>query len=212
MSNEITNTAEIAEREWDGGSEPSDVGTDMGATVAPEGRGIEFHVSMRDYTMRDMEVLIVDAAAQLIVGRHNERDLAKAIEAKCIAQVASKADRALEAVTSEIIDQPMTPKFPFTSKSDEKPVTMREFISLTGQAYLLARVNGAGEPSSDSWSTKPRIQHLVECSLQRAFKAEIEKATQSLIREIGTEIRAKHEAFITAEKARLREALSKLIS
>lgn len=209
-TNEITNTHELIEADWDGHGEPSDVNTDMIATKTAEGRGIEFHVSMRDYTLNDMEALIVEAAAKQIVGRHNDREIAKAIEAKCIEKITTKADRVLEAVTSEIIDQPVTPKFPFISKGDEKPVTMREFIGLTGQAYLIARVNNSGDPSTDSWHTKPRIQHIVECALQRTFKSEIEKATSAIIREITDGIRAEHKKLLDAEKARIREAIAKV--
>jgi len=210
MSNGITSTHDIAEQEWDGHPEPSGVETDMVATKEAEGRGIEFHVSMRDYTMQDMEALIIEAAARQIVGRHNDKTLAKAIEAKCIEQITAKADKALASVTAEIIDQPVTPKFPFMSKADEKPVTMREFIALTGQAYLTARVNGSGEASTDSWSTKPRIQHLAEAYMQQAFKREIEKATNAAISEIHKAIRAHHDTFLNAEKARVREALAKV--
>jgi hypothetical protein len=205
---EITSTSELAETEWDGRSEPADVQTDMTATTKPEG-GIEFFVQMHDYTKRDMEELIVEAAARVVVGNYGNNVLAKKIEERCIALVTEKADRHLASVTAEIIDQPVTPKFPFHSKGDEKPVTMRELIGLTGRAYLEARVNGAGEVSTDSWSTKPRIQHLAECYMARAFKNEIEKATNAAIAEIQREIKAKHDALIEAEKKRLRDALAK---
>lgn len=212
MTDEITSTASIAEAEWDGHSEPSGVETDMVATREPEGRGIEFHVSMRDYTQRDMEQLIVEAAARVLVGEYGSNKLAKMVEERCMALTADKVDRHLATVTSEIIDQPVTPKFPFISKGDEKPVTMREFIGLTGQAFLTERVNLAGEPSKDSWSTRPRMQHLVEVYMQNAFKREIEKATNAAISEVQAAIRAQHEAFITGEKKRLCEALAKAVS
>uniref|UniRef100_UPI0011848CFC hypothetical protein n=1 Tax=Mesorhizobium amorphae TaxID=71433 RepID=UPI0011848CFC len=68
MTNEIVSTHDLAETEWDGHSEPQDVDTAMVATKEPEGKGIEFHVSMRDYTFRDMRELIVEAAARVVVG------------------------------------------------------------------------------------------------------------------------------------------------
>jgi hypothetical protein len=210
--NEITSTHEMAESEWDDQSEPSDVDTDMVATKEAEGRGIEFHVSMHDYTMRDMEALIIEAAAALIVGRRNDHEMAKIIEAKCIEQITAKADKALASVTAEIIDQPVTPKFAFMSKGDDKPVTMREFIALTGQAYLTARVDYQGNPSTDSYSSRsqPRIQHLVEAQMGRTFKNEIEKATNAAINEVRRAVKEQHEAFLTAEKARFRDALAKV--
>jgi len=72
MNNQITSTHELAETEWDGHTEPSDVETNMVATKDAEGRGIEFHVSMRDYTKRDMDALIVEAAARVLVSEHGK--------------------------------------------------------------------------------------------------------------------------------------------
>lgn len=204
--NEITSTHDMAEQAWDG---PGDVRSNLVATKEAEGDGIEFHVSMRGYTMVDMEALIVEAAAARIVGNHQEHALAKAIEAKCIALISAKADAALAKVTAEIIDQPVVPKFPFMSKGDEKPVTMREFIALTGQAYLLARVDHSGNPSNDSWSSKPRIDRMVERYMQDKFKTEIERATNSAIVEIRASVLAEHTKFLAAEKARVRDALAK---
>ena len=213
MTNQITSTHEIAEEKWDGHSEePFDVGTNMVATKDAEGRGIEFHVSMHDYTQRDMEMLIVEAAARVLVGEHGNNKLAKLIEERCVALTTEKVDRHLASVTAEIIDQSVTPKFPFISKADEKPVTMREFIGLTGQAYLTARVNSAGEPTTDSWSSKTRMQHLVELHMQQAFKNEIGKVVNAAIAEVQTAIKAQHNAFLAAEKARFREALTKVMS
>lgn len=208
MSNEITNTHEMAEQEWDGRSEPSDVPTDMVATTEAERRGIEFHVSMRDYTMNDMEALIIEAAARTIVGNHRDSQLAKAIEAKCVEMIAQKADKALSAVTAEIIDQPITPKYSF--KESEKPTTMREFIGLTGRDYLTGYVDSSGKPTTDRHYGKTRIQYLVEAYMQQAFKKEIEKATNAAIGEIQQQIRARHDAFLSDEKARVREALAKV--
>lgn len=208
---EITSTAEMAEMEWDGHSEPDNVRTDMVATTEAEGLGIEFHVSMRDYTLRDMEALIVEAAAARIIGRHNDKTIAKAIEAECLKQVNDKAAAALGKVTAEIIDQPLTPNF-----GDKKPVTMREFIGLTGREYLTERVDRDGRPAqSGGWGSTTsysRIELIVGNYMQRAFKAEIEKATNAVIGEIQASIRAQHSAFLEAEKARVRDALAKVVS
>lgn len=210
MTNEITSTHEMAEQEWDGHSGPEDVATDMVATTDAEGRGIEFHVSMRDYTFRDMEALIVEAAARMIVGRHNDRDLAKQIEAKCIEQVTAKADAALASVTADIIEQPLTPSF-----GDKKPVTMRELIGLTGREYLTERVDRDGKPyNRDSWggSTSTRMELLISKFMERRFKTEVEKATNAAISEVQAEIRAEHAKFLAAEKARFRAALAEVAS
>lgn len=207
MGNEITSTHEIAEGDWDGSSEPSGVDTDMVATKEPEGRGIVFHVSMRDYTQRDMEDLIVEAAARTIVGRHNDRELARKIEAKCVELINAKATDALAKVTAEIIDQPMTPQFAGAEKS---PVTMRDFIGLYGREYLTAKVDRhTGEVCSSSYHAVPRIEYLVSKFMDTKFKNEIEKATNAAIREIQAAITSRHSAILDAEKARLRDALAR---
>lgn len=208
MNNFITDTSEIAETEWDGHSEPSEVGTDMVATVEAENRGIEFHVSMRDYTQRDMEALIVEAAANMIVGRRNDREIAKQIEAKCIELVAHKADAALEKITNEIMDQPITPAY-----GDKAPITMREFVGLTGREYFATRVDrSTGQPPSrDSYRNDgpSRAEYLVSKYMQTKFTTEIEKATNAAISEIQGLIRAKHNEILAAEKKRIQEALAK---
>lgn len=205
---EITSTHEMAEADWDGGSEPGDVDSDIVATKEAEGKGIEFHVSMRDYTMNDMEALIVEAAARTLVGRHNDHALAKQIEAKCIEMITVKADKALASVTAEIIDQPITPKFAFM-KAEEKPMTMREFIGLTGREYLTTVVDSSGNPTTDRYYNKTRIQKMVEGAMARTFKLEIEKATNAAIGDIQRAIKAQHDALLASEKARIRAAIEK---
>lgn len=205
MANEITSTAEMAEAEWKAGEEPRDVDADMVATREAEGRGIEFHVSMRDYTMRDMEALIVEAAAMQLVGRRGDSELAKVIETKALAMIAAKAEAKLESVTAEIIDQPMTPTF-----GTKQPVTMRDFLGLYGREYLTQVVGSDGKPDASSYGRgKPRITWLVERAMDATFKREIEKATSAAITEIQGAIREHHKALLAAETARIRDAIAK---
>lgn len=202
---EITSTADMAEDDWDSGEEPQDARSDIVATHEAEGRGIEFHVSMRDYTQRDMEELIIEAAARMIVGRHNDREMAKLIEAKCIEQITARADQTLRNVTAEIIDQPITPGY-----GDKKPVTMREFLGLYGREYLSVTVDNDGKPSTDNWGKRlTRMEWLVRRYMDNAFKTEIEKATNAAINEIKVGVAAKHKALLDAEKARFREYIDK---
>ncbi len=200
---EITSTHDIAEAEWDG-LEPGDVASSIVATHEPEGRGYEFHVSMRDYTQRDMEGLIIEAAAQLIVGRHNDSAMAKAIEAKCIELINKRTTEALAGVTAEIIEQPIIPTF-----GDKNPVTMREFIGLCGREFLMQRVDSNGSPSTSGYGAAPRIEHLVQKLLGNRFKDEIEKATNAAIAEVRLALKAKQDALLAAEKARFREYIAK---
>lgn len=208
MTNVIMDTGNVAEML---GLGPEDEISNMEATAEPTGHGIEFHVSMRGYTMRDMEELIVHAAAQQIIKHHNDAQIAKQIEAKCIELVTTKANSALEKITAEIIDQPIIPKYSY-GKPDAAPVTMREFIGLTGRQYLSERVDDYGKVNErGSYNEKSRIQYLVEQAMARTFKNEIEKATNAVIAEIRSGIAAQHKAFLEGEKARFREALAKTV-
>lgn len=210
MTTQITSTHEMAEQSWDGQSEPFDDGhdDDLVATKEPEDNGIEFHVSMRSYTKRAMDDLIVEAAASLIVGKQNKNEIAKLIEQKAIALISEKADAVLASVTTQIIDTPLTPTF-----GDKKPVTMREFIGLTGQAYLTEAVGSDGKVPTDSWSRREvtsRIAWMVQRAMETKFEKEIKAATGAAILEMQKEVRAQHEAILEAEKKRIREALEKV--
>jgi len=174
-------------------------------TSEPDAK-IEFHVQMRDWTLRDMEILIVEAAAKQIVGRVNRpNDLSKQIEARVRELLVAKADERLALVTAEIIDQPVTPAF-----GDKKPVTMREMIGLYGRKYLTQTVGRDGAPSSSHYDAKTtRMAYLVERALDTKFKREIEAATNAAISEIQKMIREQHLKLLSAEKARVRAAIDK---
>lgn len=207
MTNEIMDTGNVSEI-LDLG--PDDEISNMAATHEPTGKGIEFHVSMHGHTFRDMEELIVQAAAFQIVGKFGNDRLAKEIEAKTIALVTAKADAALEAVTTDIINQPLIPKYTY-GKPDADPVTMREFIGLTGRQYLAERVDYNGKVNErGSYNETTRIQYLVQKCMETKFKNEIEKATNAMISEIRAGVEAQHKAMLAAEKKRLADALAKL--
>jgi len=201
---EIINTCDIAEEEWDGHSEPQDVRSDIVATHEPEQKGMEFHVSLRDYTLHDMEDLIVEAAARMIVGRSSSNKLAKDIEAKVIEKTTALADKALSAVAADIIDQPMLPSF-----GSKEPVTMREFIGLCGRKYLSQRVDRDGKPSTSGYGTFSRMELIVGKHLDARFKNEIERATNAGLSEIQKSIKAECDTLIAKEKARIRDAIGK---
>lgn len=208
MSNEITSTHEMADQEHDCYGEPQPVETDMVATKEAENKGIEFHVSMRSHTMSDMESLIVDAAARQLLGSRDGQ-IRKLIEDRAVALIIEKANDKLASVSAEIIDMPITPTF-----GEKKPVTMREFIGLTGQAYLTENVDAStGErKKADAWSgatTVPRIAQIVQKAMDAKFKKEIEASTNATVREVQAAIKASHDALLAAEKARFLDALSK---
>lgn len=215
MSNVIMDTSNVNEMLGAGQGDPSEpfdgLESSMEARKEAEGNGIEFHVAMTNWTMRDMGELIVQAAANQIVGKFGNERLAKDIEAKTIALVTQKADERLALVTTEIINQPLIPKYTY-GKPEADPITMREFIGLTGRDYLAQMVDPhTGKPAErSSYNSTTRMQYIVQKCMEAAFKKEVEAATNELIREVRTKVEAQHKAFIEAEKARLREAIAKI--
>jgi len=215
MTNVIMDTGNVNELIGAGRGDPSEpfdgVESSMEARKEPEGNGIEFHVAMTSWTLRDMEELIVQAAANQIVGKFGNEKLAKEIEAKTIALVTQKTDERLAAVTADIINQPLIPKHTY-GKPEGDPITMREFIGLTGRDYLAQRVdpNTGKVNERSSYNETTRIQYLVQKCMETAFKREIEAATNALIRDIQAQVKAQHMALLEAEKARLREAIAKV--
>lgn len=209
MTDLIMDTGNVAELNYLG---PDDEVSNMEATKEATDAPMEFHVQMRGHTFRDMEELIINAAAQQLVGRYGGTEaLRKKIEAETIKHVTQRADAVLSKVSAEIIDQPMMPKYP---GAKEEPVTMREFIGLTGRAYLAEMVERHnGGPASSSWggaNNIPRIEYLVGQAMSVKFKREIEAATSAAIGEIQKAIKAQHDAFLASEKKRLADALAKL--
>lgn len=208
MTNNIMDTGNVAELlGMDDGEDMSS----MEARKEPEGNGIEFHVAMTSWTLRDMEELIVQAAANQIVGRLGKDSLAKEIETRTIALVTAKADKALEAVTTEIIDQPVFPRGYTYGKPQGDPVTMREFIGLTGRQYLAERVDNYGKVNErPSYNEISRISYLVQKSMDAVFEREIKAATNAAVAEIKAAIADQHKAFLDAEKARFRQAIAQV--
>jgi len=205
MDNIIIDPSEIAE-ERDLGE--NDGLSNLTAIKQPENKGMEFHVQMNGYTLADMDSIIVDAAARMIVGRTNgSTQIAKDIEAKVVALTTEAINTRLEKVSAEIIDQPMTPNF-----GDKKPITMREMIGLFGREYLTEMVDREGKTGMSGWgdTKEPRIQWIVKQSMNSKFKNEITAATNKIIADVQADIRAAHQAIITAEKKRLAEALAKI--
>lgn len=208
MTNLIADTADVAQRL---DYEQDDDIENMTATKSPEDAPIEFHVQMRGHTQRDMELLVIEAAAQIIVGKSHKDSLAQLIEQRCQALVLEKANKVLDGVTTQIIDQPVTPKF-----GDKQPITMRELIGLTGREFLSEMVDSRGrakgEKDFDSYYSRDnvtRIQWVVSQAMGGKFKDEIAKATGDAIREFRAELKARHERILAEEMARFREAMAK---
>ncbi len=137
-----------------------------------------------------------------------DKQFSKLIEERAITAITAMADEIIATVTAEIIDQPLTPQF-----GEKEPVTMREFIGLYAKEYLTERVDREGKPSKGGWGrehTYTRAELSVMKLMDRRFKNEIEKATTAAINQMRDDVRKAHEAVLEQEKARIRDAISKL--
>jgi hypothetical protein len=204
--NEICHTGDVS---GDPDYEPS--GPQLQATTEPTSDRMQFHVQMDRYTQEAMEDLIVEAAARILVGKSDSSKLARDIEGRCASQIMAKLDAKLETVTADIINQPVT-----STGFGSNPVTMGEMIGLMGKDYLSEPVNTQGNPRGvdTSWSFSSfgtRAQWLVWNAMETKFKSEIAAATNAAIAQVQTEVRSAHLAMINEEKARLREAMQKLV-
>ena len=132
-------------------------GSDLSATDAPTTEGMEFHVQMKSYTLRDFDDMVVEAAARVMLGRHGDRDIAKQIEAKCIDLLNQRISATLEPITTDIIDQPLLPKSVFPGSKEKEPVTMREFVGLCGREFLAQKVGHDGKPKTDNYGSSLRL-------------------------------------------------------
>lgn len=208
MSNLITDTTEIAEGNWNPDEEPGEFGENLAATREPEGKNIEFHISMQGHTMRAMEDLIVEAAARQMLGAYRDRDLAKQIQDRAVQLISGKIDKALEPISAEIINQPMINTTFAPTKGD--PVTLKEFIGLCGRDFLTQYVDRDGNPTTyDRWNNaERRVEKIVRKLIDSTFKKQVEEQTISLITEVRNALRQQMATFVEAEKARLREALA----
>lgn len=182
--------------------------SDLTATEEPSAApGMQFHISMNGYTMSDFERMVVDAAATLLVKGWGDAALSKRIEDRCIELVTAKVDKHLATVTSEIIDRPLIPKI-----GKGEPVTMREFIGLTGAEYLSQRVSSDGKPATDSWgSYGSRMEFLVSRAMEQKFKVDMDKASREAVTQIQLAIKARHEALLAESKKMIGEAIAKAV-
>lgn len=176
----------------------------MTATHESEPSRIEFHVQMHNRVLADMEDLIVDAAARIMLGKIRDNDLAKQIQDRTLELIQEKLDGKLQGLTKEIIDQPVISQY-----GDKKPVTMRELIGLAARDYLQTNVDGSSGKVESGYSSRkiPRIQYIAEQFLAATFKREIENEVRTAAHEVKTEMRKQFDEMLNKEKARFREAL-----
>lgn len=210
MTNTILNGLPLHDDDFDIDGDPIEPVEELSATIESDPSSqVEFHVQMRDWTIRNMEKMIVEAAARIIVGRHGDNQLARQIEARCVELITEKIDSHLIDVTDSIIDEPLTPSF-----NDKKPITMREFIGLYPHEYLRQRVDSSGNPSPGGWNpgSKQRVEYLVERALDAKFKRDIDAATASAITAIQASIKEQHKAVLDEQKARLAAAMAKMVA
>ena len=63
----ITDTHETAEADWNPDDEPGEIAADISATTEPIGKPFEFHVQMNNFTLNEMQNLVVEAVERLRV-------------------------------------------------------------------------------------------------------------------------------------------------
>lgn len=210
---DIIDTADIAESNYEPSDrEPSgddELRTSAVASHEEKPGGISFHVQMRDWTVNDMEELIIEAAARMVVGRTSDNKLSKLIEDRAMSLITERADARLSAVASDVLGTTLTPK----GYDQKTPVTIGETIGMLGREYLEQMVGSDGKPATDSYGRNygtKRLEYIVRAHMDHKFSEEIKTATSKFIIEVRNEIRARHEQMLAAEKARIAEALTKL--
>jgi hypothetical protein len=202
---QITSTEEIAEED---GREECD--SRIEATEEPQKGGINFHVSMRDYTMADMEELIIEAAARQIIGRSADSKLAKAIEERVLAAVVAKADERIARIANDVMGYVLTP----THYAQKAPVTIGETLAHLGREYLEQNVTTSGElPNRDGryydrGSLMKRIDWIVKQAFEKALLTEVQKATAEASKAAAAEVRQTYANVVKDETDKLRTAIA----
>lgn len=208
---DIIDTADIANEQFESGErdEDSELTTSAIASHEEKPGGISFHVQMRDWTVNDMEELVVEAAARLIVGRTSDNKLSRLIEERALALITERADARLSSVASDVLGTTLTPK----GYDQKNPVTIGETIGMLGREYLEQLVGRDGKPATEYYDRQhgtKRLEYIVRTYMDQKFANEIKAATDAVIYQIRTEIKGRHERMLAAEKARITEALAKL--
>lgn len=207
---DIIDTSDIAQEQAEDGVRDWEDELQTSAVASDEEKpgGISFHVQMRDWTVNDMEGLIVEAAARIIVGRHGDTKIAKLIEERALALITERADAKLSAVATDVLGTTLTPK----GYEQKSPITIGETIGMLGREYLEQLVGSDGKPADgySRHSAVKRLEHIVRSAMDKKFSDEIQKATNSVINEVRAEFKARHEQLLAAERARIAEALAKL--
>lgn len=181
------------------------VDTSMAATEAPDPKGISFHVSMRDWTLEQMEELVIEAAARKLLGKMTDTNLAKQIEAKLLADVMARADAKIAAIASDVMGHVLTP----TSYGQKTPVTIGETLAFLGREYLDQHVNSEGKPTvRDSWNkAETRLEYFVRKGMAGRWDEEIKTATNAVVKQVRDEITARHKEVLATESKRMHDAL-----
>ncbi len=208
---DIIDTSDIAQGQAEDGVREWDEKLQTSAVASGEEKpgGISFYVQMRDWTVNDMEELIVEAAARMIVGRSGDSKLSKLIEDRALAMITERADEKLDAVANNVLATTLTPK----GYDQKNPITIGESIGMLGRDYLDQTVRLDGSLPRDSYEAREgikRMEYIVRRHISQKFEAELQQATNAAVAEIRGEIKARHEQALSTEKARIAEALAKL--
>lgn len=201
--------------DWDGNSEssPPDIDDIVATTAGTPASGISFNVEMRTHTMQDMESLIIHAAASQILGKHQDRKIAKDIQDVCLTQINEKINEKMSTITADIMNQPLIPGM--VSGANTTPVSMSEYVGIVTRDFLSQYVDPSTgnkfEPSRyNSQNKVTRLEYIVNTVITKKLRIEIETETNKMIAEVAKSIKEEQARILAEEKAKILEALKAL--
>ena len=200
MTNTILDAGNLAEVTGADG-EPNDT-SDLTSTHEPDVAGMSFHVQMNGYTLGDFEEMVVQTAARLLLeSGASEHRLKKTIEERAIALISQRCDEKLAGVTSDILNNPVM-------IGGKDPITMGEFIGITGRDYLSTPVDHGGKPTTGSYDRgTPRINRMLNEVVGKKFSAELSAGIKDITKELKVMVTTKLDSLIVEERARIATAL-----
>lgn len=197
----IIDTDEIAQAKSDGSDEPVEAISSMDATTEPAPTGISFHVQMRGYTQEDMEELIVEAAARIIVGRSGETRIAKAIEARVVEAIRERADAVVGKIAADVMNHTLQGATTWQAS----PGTVGQVLGMLGREYLEQKVTDDGKPFDNvsHWrkDAMTRAEYIARQHVSQTFAKELDAASREVVKEMTKAVKDRFAAMLDAKKA-----------
>lgn len=199
MSDLIMDSGNIAEIEGLDYEESEGL-SDLTATKTEKPETMDFHIQMNGYTMADFETMVVNAAAQQLLGGQSFK---REIQEKANELAGKKLNDQLERELKDLMSMVVT-------KRGSENVTLRQMVGMEAKDYLTDIVDSSGKVITDSWGRsngKPRIQYIAQKVFREAFQKEMEQAFKDLRTDLSAAISAKINAAIEDERKKIGDAL-----